>query len=446
VSRRLAMLVAIALVAAATGGVALSAASFTTGSSVIVTASASPITSDTLQINAGNSQTTTAGLAVASAPSVKVTDKNNNPVSGMPVTFAVASGGGSATSINATTNASGIATVGGWTLGTTAGANTLTATSPGLIGSPVTFSATGKAGVASRYVVTASSYGPVAGTAVVVSAQVADQYGNAVASSGRSVAWTKTGSGGAFALTPTLTNASGLATATFTTAVTVATYTITGTSTGLTGTSSAVVSVAGAATKIAVSAGNSQTTTAGTDVAIDPAVKLTDANNNAVGGVAVTFVVATGGGSATSVNATTNAAGIATVGSWTLGTTAGANTMTVTKAGLTGSPITFTATAKAGTATQYLVTSSNYNPTRATGVTITAQRADQYGNAVTGSGIVVTWSKTGTGGSFASGTSTTASTGKATVTFTVSSTTGIVHTVTGTTGTYSGTSPAITTK
>ena len=65
----------------------------------------------------------------------------------MCVTFTVASGGGSATGLSATTDAAGIAAVGSWTLGAIAGANTLTATSDSLTGSPVTFTATGSAGV-----------------------------------------------------------------------------------------------------------------------------------------------------------------------------------------------------------------------------------------------------------------------------------------------------------
>ena len=69
----------------------------------------------------------------------------------MSVTFAVASGGGSVTGLTAMTNASGIATVGRWTLGTSAGANSLTATSAGLSGSPVTFSATGTAGDVTKF-------------------------------------------------------------------------------------------------------------------------------------------------------------------------------------------------------------------------------------------------------------------------------------------------------
>ena len=41
----------------------------------------------------------------------------------------------------------------------------------------------------------------------------------------------------------------------------------------------------------------------------------------------------------TGATQTTNAAGIATVGSWTLGSVAGVNTLTATSVGLTGSPL-----------------------------------------------------------------------------------------------------------
>src|SRR5207245_3232620 len=60
------------------------------------------------------------------------------------------------------------------------------------------------------------------------------------------------------------------------------------------------------------------------------------------------FAVAAGGGSVTGANETTTGSGIATVGSWTLGTTAGTNTLTATSGTLAGSPVTFTATGTAG--------------------------------------------------------------------------------------------------
>jgi len=94
-----------------------------------------------LAINAGNGQSAGFGTAVPVLPSVIVRDGLNAPVAGVSVTFAVASGGGSITGATATTNVSGIATVGSWTLGPAVGANTLTASVSGL--TPVTFSATG---------------------------------------------------------------------------------------------------------------------------------------------------------------------------------------------------------------------------------------------------------------------------------------------------------------
>src|SRR5258706_8908663 len=95
----------------------------------------------TIAINGGNNQSAVVNTTVATAPSALVTDQFGNPVSGTSVTFAIGSGGGSLTGGSQTTNASGIATVGSWKLGTSARTNnnTLTATSPRLTRSPPTF-------------------------------------------------------------------------------------------------------------------------------------------------------------------------------------------------------------------------------------------------------------------------------------------------------------------
>jgi len=93
---------------------------------------------------AGDLQSVPAGTAVPVLPQVKVVDGFGTAVAGVAVTFAVASGGGSLTGGTPTTNASGLATVGSWTLGATPGANTLTATVSGL--PPVLFTATGLGG------------------------------------------------------------------------------------------------------------------------------------------------------------------------------------------------------------------------------------------------------------------------------------------------------------
>ena len=93
--------------------------------------------------SAAETQDGEAGAAVGTLPSVRVADAFGNPVAGVAVTFAVSAGGGSVTGATQTTNAQGIATVGGWTLGT-AGTNTLSASVAG-VSTPVTFNATAAA-------------------------------------------------------------------------------------------------------------------------------------------------------------------------------------------------------------------------------------------------------------------------------------------------------------
>ena len=110
-----------------------------------------------IAVNAGDEQSAVAGSVLNTAPSVLVKDANNNPVSGVSVTFAVASGGGSVTGGSATTGTDGVATSGSWTLGATAGTNTLTATSGSLSGSPITFRATGTVGAASQIAMNADA-------------------------------------------------------------------------------------------------------------------------------------------------------------------------------------------------------------------------------------------------------------------------------------------------
>lgn len=78
----------------------------------------------------GDNQTAQVGTAVPNPPAVIVRDKNGNPFAGTSVTFAVQSGGGTITKGTVVTGADGIATVGSWTLGPTAGVNTLQATAP----------------------------------------------------------------------------------------------------------------------------------------------------------------------------------------------------------------------------------------------------------------------------------------------------------------------------
>jgi len=113
----------------------------TSGSLRSATSNPFTITADAaslISIVAGDGQQALEGTAVAVAPTVKVTDQYGNPVSGVQVEFIIASGGGSITGAIQTTDATGRASVGSWTLA--AGTNTLYATSS--VGT-VTFTATG---------------------------------------------------------------------------------------------------------------------------------------------------------------------------------------------------------------------------------------------------------------------------------------------------------------
>jgi hypothetical protein len=112
----------------------------------------------TITLKAGDAQEALAGSAVPISPSVLVTDAEANPVAGVPVTFQVTSGGGSVsptTPIN--TDEQGTATVTSWTLGTTPGSNTLSASAVGATGSPFVFTATALAGATISGTITVSN-------------------------------------------------------------------------------------------------------------------------------------------------------------------------------------------------------------------------------------------------------------------------------------------------
>ena len=96
-----------------------------------------------IEKHAGDGQTAGAGFAVAVPPSVLVKDPFSNPIPGFPVAFAVTSGGGSVTGDRPVADASGVATLGAWSLGVVPGVNTLSAAGANLAGSPLSFTATG---------------------------------------------------------------------------------------------------------------------------------------------------------------------------------------------------------------------------------------------------------------------------------------------------------------
>lgn len=168
-----------------------------------------PVKPTAVQALQATAPTASVGAALATAPTFSVTDAAGNALANIAVTVTVASGGGSIVGAPTRTSA-GATSVGTWTLGTTAGANTLTVSVSGL--TPLTISATGTPGPASQVVVSAgNSQTALAGAQVAtpLAAAVKDQYGNGIAN----VPVTFQSSSGGGVVTPGVltTNASGIA-------------------------------------------------------------------------------------------------------------------------------------------------------------------------------------------------------------------------------------------
>ena len=358
-----------------------------------------------IAMQAGNGQSATAGTAVAIAPAVIVRDASNNPVAGVNVTFTLASGAGTTSPPSGSTvatDAAGIAALTSWTLGTTAGVNALTASVAGLTGSPVTFTATGTTGAATQMTTTVGAQTATVNTPVSIDPWVLVRDANNNPVSGVSVTFAVTSGGGSIS-SPTgntvVTNASGIAAlSSWTLGTAAGANSIQATSPGLPTISFTATGTAGPATSISMSAGNGQSATVGTAVAIEPAVSVRDAYNNPVALRNVIFTITSGGGSTlpgSPATRQTNASGVAALESWTLGTTAGANTISASAAGLIGDPVTFTATGipavvNAGTSSVLRTGSNNVPANGASTSEITVTLRDQHGNPVPGRTVLLT--------------------------------------------------------
>lgn len=183
----------------------------------------STVTAPSLQLTAGpaanftvasgNLQSATAGTDVALAPTVLMADLTGNPVPGAPVVFAVTSGGGTVEGGGTVTGADGRAAPTRWTLGTTAGLNTLTATSTSVPGVSVVFTATGVIGQPAILILLAGD-GQTATvgstTSVAPSVKLTDALNRPLPNV--AVFFTVTGGGGFVTPTNPLTNAEGIAT------------------------------------------------------------------------------------------------------------------------------------------------------------------------------------------------------------------------------------------
>lgn len=117
---------------------------------------------------------------------------------------------------------------------------------------------------------------------------------------------------------------------------------------------------------IAVSSGDAQSAQS-SQALVSPIVVRVARDGAALAGASVSWSVASGGGSVAPATSTTGTDGLAST-TWTLGPSAGANTLQVSSAGANGSPVTFTATATGPAPTQANVSVGDnfFDPTAAT--------------------------------------------------------------------------------
>lgn len=294
-----------------------------------------------LVLVAGDGQTAEVATTLPVNPRVRVEDAGGSPLEGITVTFTVISGGGSITDGSVMSAADGTAEVGSWTLGETAGTQELQAEVAGV--PVVLFEAEALAAAPDSVVaVTALTQDGEVGQAVPVLpvVRVTDTYGNPV--EGVAVTFTLL-DGGAVTGEDATTDAAGEATPTsWTLGGSLGDQRLEAEAAGV-GTVTFVVDAApGPPADLVITDGDGQSADVGTSVAVAPTVRLEDAFGNLLEGVTVIFSVDAGGGSITGATPTTAADGTASVGSWTVGATAGENRLDATVGALS---VTFVATA-----------------------------------------------------------------------------------------------------
>lgn len=267
------------------------------------------------------------GSQLADPFETTVRDRFGNLIEGVEVTFAV-TGGGTASVPSAVTDALGQARV-SLTLGTQAGTNTLEANVGSL--APAHFDALGVADVPTVLQVTGGATSATVATTIPtpLTATLRDQHGNPTP--GITVSFIVTAGNGTVSTTNVITNAQGQAQTAWTLGPIVGTNKLEVRVTGLTTRELVASGTVGLAEDVAATSGNSQSGIV--DNVLAPfVVTVQDGEGNVRPNTAVTFVVTANNGTLSTVNATTNAQGVAQT-TLRLGTLVGTN---VVEARVTG--------------------------------------------------------------------------------------------------------------
>jgi hypothetical protein len=359
----------------------------------------------------GNDQTGPAGGALAQPVVVLVSDRSGLPVANQTVAFAPASGSGSVTPASAKTDNQGKAST-AWTLGPSAGAQTLTARAEGgnaPDGLDVALTAHAVSGAATQIEIASGNEQTGAVSSALpdsLVARVTDAGGNPVP--GIEVHWSASG-GGSISPDVVITGADGLAAAERVLGANSGSQSAQATSPGLDGSPLTFIHTAVPATpsRLVKISGDGQSAPAGFQLPDSLVVQLVDQNGNAVGGRAVTWVVSTGEGSVDPINSVTTPQGFA-VTRWTMPAATGDYSIDAVFSGV--DPVAFTGTATSDVPTKVELVSGD-NQSASVGAQLPAplrvKVTDANGNPV--ENVPVTWTANGGGSVGATSTGTDAS-------------------------------------
>jgi hypothetical protein len=383
-----------------------------------------PDAASALKVAGQPAATAQSGVPLSPQPTVQVTDKYGNGVhrSGVQVTATIAANGqtlaGTATAV---TDEVGVAAFSDLVINGSTGSVALTFSATGLTAATSNSIVLGAGPAAKLAIVTQPSSTAASGQVLATqpSVRLTDSFGNAVAVSGVQVTASNNG-GATLSGSSATTDASGLATFSGLTITGAAgAVSLTFTAPNLTSvTSSPIALGSGAASQLKAVGPITFIGTVGSALATPPKVVVQDAGGNPVAGVYVQFVASTASGSVAPATVVSDINGNAALTSWTLGTTAGIQTITASAPTIASAKVVFTATAQPGAASQLVAVAGNGDSV-ATGQTLTliVRATDSYGNPVPGA--TVNWEVIGsTGGTLSAAASVTDQAGQANVVLT----------------------------
>ena len=372
----------------AAGGLSFTASSgaLTPGTSAAFTIA--PATPAALVALAGNAQSGTLGQPLTDSIDVRLTDAFANPIAGATIAFSIVSGGGGIAPATAVTDANGRARA-RWTLGALVGAQSARAQLDGVPTIVAALAATGAPGAPVRLeIITETSATQTAGApfAPAIVVRAVDAVGATTTAFTGTVNLVLAANPASATPSGTLSTTAVAGIATFTNVMLTTSgvgYTFAATSGALVpDTTIAITVLSAAATQLTLVSGNTQSGVVITALAAPFVVRVSDAFNNPVAGVTVTWAILSGGGALSATSTATTAAGLGST-SLTLPSASGTVTVAATATGLTGSPIAFVASALPGTASQLVVTQQPGPYTAAlVGPTIVAEARDGAGNLV----------------------------------------------------------------